>query len=563
MALLPMTKPRLLILLLAIVCLGALTQSVALYGPQVIDGPDIKIHYRWALQFASALSEGVWYPRWASYSYFGLGDPTFLYIHPLFYYAVAAVNIVINDVWLAILTIGAMSSAVAAAATYWIAQRNTSKGMALVAACAMALSPYAFHLAHYQQFLPMHFAMPALVLFLGVISSNRMRYRVPLIAVSLALLVMSHVLVAFMALVCTAAVILWRALRERNLAINQFLQHATGVFLGLALSAMYLFPALTTQHLVSPAGWYVPIHLDWHNAFLLQYFTLPDFGFRWFHLQWSIPLLTVCVCGLSGIFLWVGRSNITDSWHKAAEMLVVAIFALLLGSEFSYSVWDHVETLRRLQFPLRFLQVACVASIFALVWSAAGIEKDRAKMVSVSITLFLVGSLAMLFALERQFSIEAKPALTLAVPGNAQRGQPEMKPASVGGAWRAYLDQGGWEAECITQRAICSRTVERTHHKIWTVEAQENVQGIHLPIFWFPGWTFLVNDRFVIPVVDSANGLPLLEITPGRTTIEARWTGIPQERVGEAISLAAVLVLAGLLFTIRYRAKNDGDRNVA
>jgi len=558
-----MAKIRLSILLLTVTCLAVLTHGVALYGPQVVDGPDVKIHYRWALQFASAISDGIWYPRWAAYSYQGLGDPSFLYIHPLFYYATAAAYSLCGNIWLAILSVGALSSALTAAATYWVARRHTSVPLALTAAAAMALSPYAFHLAHYQQFLPMHFAMPMLVLFLGIVSLDHTRYRIPLTAGSLALLVMSHVLAAFMALVCTSVLVLWRAARLRPLAVRLLLEHGTGVVLGLALSAIYLLPALTAQGLISPTGWYQPIHLDWRNSFLLQYFSLPAFGFRWFHLQWTIPLLTVLVCGLSTTFLLLGRPLTGDGARKALEMLVLAILALALGSELSYPFWEHSSILQRLQFPLRFLQVASIASVFALIWSASCIVRLRAKLVWVSLVLFLGGSAAMLGALERQFATEAKPAEQIASPGKVQRGQPEMKPATAGDAWQAYVQAGGWQADCRMLGLVCVQVSENSHHRLWAVETATLLQSFRLPIFWFPGWEFRVNGELADPEVEPSTGLPMVALNQGGNTIEATWTGIPQERIGKAISLAALLLVIGLSIMIRMHSLSPGGIDVA
>lgn len=558
-----MTKVSPLPLLVLVICMGMLTHWSALHELQVINGPDIKIHFRWALQFSAALSEGVLYPRWASYSYFGLGDPTFLYVHPLFYYVVAIFNALTGSIWSAILVVGALSTAATVALTYVFVRRNTTADLAIAAAGAMAISPYAFHLAHYQQFLPMHFAMPMLVLYLGVISSASTPYRIPLTAVSLALLVMSHVLAAFMALICTAPIILWRAMRKRETGLPLLIQHGVGVLLGLALSAIYLLPALTTQQLISPEGWYVPIHIDWRNAFLLQYFTLPSFGFRWFHLQWTIPLLTVLTCGLSGHFLWMSKSAKNDSWWLAGEMLAIAFLALLLGSEISYPIWEHAGILQRLQFPLRFLQVACIASVFALAWSASCVVQVKRKRVWIAIGAFLLGSTAMLGALEHQYVAEARPALEVATPGTAQRGQPEMKPATAGNAWRKYIDQGGWEAECDTLNLICLRSVDRTHRKVWQLETIKNIQSARLPMFWFPGWRFLVNGEAITPTVDPGTGLPMIELQPGTTVVQADWVGIPQERGGLVIFLLALLTIVWLLFANRSRREKQRLVDVA
>lgn len=542
-----------------VLCLGTVAHLAAMQGPYVIDGPDAKIHFRWALQFAAALSEGTLYPRWASYSYLGLGDPTFLYIHPLFYYATAAIKTFVSNFWHAVLGVAAVSSAASTLITFWFVRKRSSDGVAIVAAGTIALSPYCFHLAHYQQFLPMHFAVPALIVFIGATASDDSPYRVPTIAASLAFLTMSHVLAAFMALICTSVVVLLRAIRQPSKAVLEFVQHGVGVFLGLALSAIYLLPALTSQNLISPAGWYEPVYLDWHNAFLFQFLTLPSFGFRWFHLQWTIPLLTLLACLAAGYFLWITRVTADGSWWRAAEVLGVATIALVLGSEISYPLWEYSSILRRLQFPLRFLEIASIASVFSLAWSGSiAMQKAKGQVWAV-LTMFIAGSAVMLAALEHNFLSEAKPALSVAAPANSLPGQPEMKPASAGTGWLHFVKQGGWRTECAKLNVDCSEVVRKTHDRTWTIDTREPT-WVRLPLLWFPGWQFVVNDKVVTPKVDSETGLPIIEARAGKTTIRATWVGIFQERLGTAASLAALLAIAGW-FSVCRRPIRPGARN--
>ena len=65
-------------------------------------GDDLAHTYRYARQFHSALSEGVWYPRWLSESNRGLGEPAFIYYQPVYFYVVAGLMRGAGDVWLAI-----------------------------------------------------------------------------------------------------------------------------------------------------------------------------------------------------------------------------------------------------------------------------------------------------------------------------------------------------------------------------------------------------------------------------------------------------------------------------
>jgi uncharacterized membrane protein len=53
---------------------------------RLTDQHDIPTHLRWAEQFADALRDGQLLPRWAHAAMLGLGDPSFVYYQPLFYY---------------------------------------------------------------------------------------------------------------------------------------------------------------------------------------------------------------------------------------------------------------------------------------------------------------------------------------------------------------------------------------------------------------------------------------------------------------------------------------------
>ncbi|MCC8991842.1 MAG: hypothetical protein LM514_04535 [Streptococcus sp.] len=81
-----------------IIVASTLFWAIPLYFDKFSWIADLAVHYQWVTQFHIALSEGVWVPRWASLSHLSLGDPTFLYIHPAYYYVVALVNFLIGDI---------------------------------------------------------------------------------------------------------------------------------------------------------------------------------------------------------------------------------------------------------------------------------------------------------------------------------------------------------------------------------------------------------------------------------------------------------------------------------
>ena len=58
------------------------------YGSFVGDiTPDFYLHYNWAKEFAENFALGNPYPRWTFHARLGLGEPTFIFYAPLYYYA--------------------------------------------------------------------------------------------------------------------------------------------------------------------------------------------------------------------------------------------------------------------------------------------------------------------------------------------------------------------------------------------------------------------------------------------------------------------------------------------
>lgn len=123
-----------------------------------------------------------------------------------------------------------------------------------------------------------------------------------------------------------------------------------------------------------------------------------------------------------------------------------------------------------------------------------------------------------------------------------------MKPATAGAGWRQYLDRGGWMADCANLGLACTSVQNEGQHKIWAVERQGGTtETVRIPVFWFPAWQFSVDGKALTPAVDALTGLPEIPLSLGKTVIEARWVGLPQEHIGLAVSGVSLLLLGGLV----------------
>ncbi len=167
------------------------------------------------------------------------------------------------------------------------------------------------------------------------IEAQPRRWATPLLAISFAGLVMTHLPVA---LLTSLGLILPMVMARRE----HLRAYAVSGALGLGLSAIYLLPALTLQHHVSTAVMFSPSYQPANWA-----------PWRPSAALWVVPL------ALAPVALAFGRSRF---W------LGVTIFCAVMSLALIPFVWD-LPPLNRVQFPWRLLVVAEFAAITAAALS--------------------------------------------------------------------------------------------------------------------------------------------------------------------------------------------------
>ncbi|HEX7947258.1 MAG TPA: hypothetical protein VF495_21515 [Phenylobacterium sp.] len=306
-----------------------------IFGPSALDsGP---YNYTWTRQFADALGRGELYPRWMSDSFQGLGSPTFFFYPPLAFYLTGLIDLAGASTWQAISLAGLLLIwASGLAMWFWI--RSKSKRPVLWACLYMA-APY--HLADF--YIRAALAEFAAYAWLPLIVMGIDR-RPRLLAVAFAGLVCTHLPTAVL---CTAFLIgpLEVAKLVKRKPIGGDL---IAGLVGLALSAIYLLPALTLQRYVSIEA-------------------LFDVGFRpaemsvWFR---NLPLVHVATAGgvmaLAAAVIWQDRSmGAPRGWAMMAMVCAALAVGLVPG------LWA-LPVLEKVQFPYRLLSVAEFAVVTAI-----------------------------------------------------------------------------------------------------------------------------------------------------------------------------------------------------
>lgn len=551
---------------LCAICLACIMWAPTLFLDKIIPEHDNFVHLQWAIQFQTALHEGVLVPRWAFASHGGLGDPTFLYYQPLFYYLVSFLNI-IGFPQTKTLFIGAMiPSILAGSIVFNQMTRIYSPSRALMGMAMVVTSPALFFLSSQYGAFPWVMSTPFCILF--ALESSKDRPDPSRIAIWLSMVCLSHLLSGLIVLMCSGgARLIFRFPTRSTLFDNG--QWAFGVILGLCLAAYFVYPAITQQNLINPAAWTNAAELDWHRGFAFPTVTYIRYGVKWFLIQWPLPIFALLMC-LLVVANFKRKAALCE--QRLSEVLplrlaTIALVGLVFSSELAYPFFALLPPLQKLQWPFRFVILSIVLGsiAFAAIANIKPIESNRRSWVQYG--CIGANSLHLCFVLFLQWSVfvVGKP---LPIPDDVMKGefgQPEYLVAHRGNNWRQYNKEGQFAGECRRLGVHCEVLLRQSHSSAMWITSPHDAT-VRLPIFAFPGWLLLVDGLRQQIAADPETGLISVKISAGRHEVRTSWEGTLAERVGNRISIGGLaLVIACIIFRTWFRRRSAtvnkyGDR---
>ena len=512
---------------------------------------DIAVHLRWVEQFYSALQDGVLLPRWAHAAQGGLGDPSFFYYQPLFYYISSLF------VWLgfgperALVLAAAVPFLMVAGVVYWhFLRRYPNRGAVLGAMFVVGCPTLYFMSTHLAAF-PWSLSIPFSLLFAA--ESMRDRPRAHIIAALLALICLSHLLSGMMTLLCTGlARLVIAPPRPANIASH--LGWLGGIVLGLALAAFFVYPAVSQMALINPAGW--EQGFNWRRCFALPLVSQFVHGTYWFGVQWPFALLCLGVIVLVLAPRHASPLNppLNPAQVNARRLGIVALCALVLGTELAYPLYAYLGPMQKLQFPYRFMFLASIlASIALAIQLNEGAWKRWGKFTRIAAVLLILGQCGQAALLQLKIVKDGERMLTHEQYFSGRFGQPEYLLGARGPGWREYAENGSLAQDCARLGVACSAVDKRSHTYSLTVEAPAAV-SLRLPLFGFPAWQATLDGKAHAWRLDPATGAIVLDLPAGRHDVALRFGRLPVETAGLWISAAALIVLLVLVMLALRRA---------
>ncbi|WP_181918710.1 6-pyruvoyl-tetrahydropterin synthase-related protein [Wenzhouxiangella sediminis] len=505
----------------------------------MIDNGDWHLHWFRLEGFSQSLVEGVWRPYWHADANSGYGAPTFLFYPPLSYY-LASIPILLGSsmstAWSAVYL---TTIVVAAFGSYRLFRLWSGAGVSAAASALWTCSPPLL-LKIYQIHMPASALAIAFIPWLlsAVMSSNQGRInRILTVAVTSALLILAHPMIAVQASVIMAILGAFRALRGDARAV---LQALAGGALGSLLSIWYWLPLLLFRDLVQWEFLLNPAWLWEYNVL----FSRPEPPYGAFHdfraLFDGLAVVGFVIAISCYAVVLSGGEGIKGT---GAPLLIAVVVCLYIMSPAGVWLAELFPPMGYLMFAWRWLGVMWLLVLWLLalavemLWCRLTLWSRRrrilalsvpavaiAGMVIVSLAIVGFGPLSENWGLvsqrvsesraERAIRDEIWPTL-------------EMRPTSMGDGWKKDLHKDPMPYVWVRSGDLKVRLVGRAQHRIVIDYEAERTSTIRIKHLNFPSWKARVGEKTVRIETEEGSGAMILRVPPGSKRLVLSYEGWP------------------------------------
>ncbi len=522
-----------------------------------IYGHDVFWHVTWGRLFAEQLGSGDLYPRWLMDANAGLGSPVFYFYPPLPFYVAGLLKLLLPSTWSFWYSLGLSASlglAISGLTAYLWLRKIATPNAALFAAVVYMVLPYHLRIDFYQRFAFAEFwafAWVPLILYFTHEITRGNRRAILGVAVSYALLVMTHPLTTLVFSGVPLCYALWMA--ERGKRVTALILTSMAMLLGAGLSAFFLFPAVTTQDLVPLGNIFSTSHDFFKSKFL---FYGPSAESEDLKVLWRQMLQALTITVAIALCAWIaGRvQKNTRTRSEATFWALIVALTVFMTHPLSEPVWRIIPKHGFIQFPWRILTITTLATSALLAIALSSLKKPYTyrqtipmMLAAVLITSQLVSGLKI---------INLKPVAELEMVGIVQTGfitaeyRPRWVPDELYINEKSLTDLGRQDKAMLLNGAGTARVLEWNHARVKVETHADREAVLQLRQFYYPGWTATLSEqREPLSIQPGlANGLLTVKIPAGQHQISLQRVALKEEVIGRIISLVSLVILAALAF---------------
>ena len=526
------------ILAIVIVLVVAALAGFALLHSGLPPTHDGEYHVVRFYEFNKAIADGSLYPRWAPDLNNGYGVPLFNYVYPLPNYIAAALHL-IGFSFIESFKLIMFLSILAGGVFFYLWSREFWGELGgVVSSVFYTLAPYHFVDIYIRGSVGEVLALaifPAFLWSLTVFVKTRNQLFLPLSGLFLALLVLSHNILALMFCVFAlfyVALLLYKKKSDRKLLIQCILI----VVLGLGLSSIFWLPALFEKNYV--VG--LEVYDVASNFPLLYQLLIPTWGSGFAggnlrdELSFQIGIANLLAVFLSGLFIILNRKRDNKkSWILFFLCWFFFVFFLMLKS--SQFIWENIPLMNYFQFPWRLLSLEILISSFL----AGGVVYfGRARKFLAGALIIVAILLGIGYAKPAHYFNRSDTYYTSRdnfifgtnSPGNA-----------FNTIWFKGLEKNKNKLSLLEGSADIKITKIKSSNYLAEISAEKESK-IVVNTAYFPGWAVFVNDKKT-EIRQTKEGLFYFNIPKGKHSVGVKLEDTMFQRAGVLGFYASGLVL--------------------
>jgi 6-pyruvoyl-tetrahydropterin synthase related domain len=572
--------------------LAALALSAGMWRPLLLYGHSSTIDGWRLLVFDAAVRAGDFYPRWVSDYYYGFGSPIFHFYAPLPFF--------LSEIWhlVGFSIVGAMKLtlvltwALSGVFMYLLARDYLSRYASFVAGLFYLMAPYHLVDMLVRHALGEHVAFAWMPLALWgaagcVRTPGLIRFAAG--AAGLALLTLTHNITAMIFMPFLIGWIIFEYFRRRSfwgLAAG-----AGSVAFGLLLSAFFWLPAFVDKKLVWATESLTEEFFRYEDHFIhFKQLFAPYWGFGGSRVGVAEDFFSQQV-GLAHWF-WIALALLAFAWRFSTRddvaqsknrlfgsiaAFVVFLAALFMTTSSSKFIWDAVPLLSFVQFPWRFLAIACLGSS---LWAASAIDwieikgdgRRKLKPAIVAIICVLTayasymsprfavygleGGEIFMGSYDQQIELLNSSPSIVRYASTLNRGF-VVRQGKTGVSRDDYLPRTvGQKPErpaknpFSVHNGILQNAVSAGANAYVAKVNMDALGSVYLNQFYFPGWLAKVDGIPVAAKAEEIFGRVEVEVSPGRHIVSVSFESTPLTTVANTLSLAALIFLTGMMVYI-------------
>jgi hypothetical protein len=521
----------------AIIAVAAFAAIVPMFWFGNASGHDFEFHMNSWMEVAGQWHQGTFYPRWASMSHYGYGEPRFIFYPPVSWMLGAALGKVLPwklvpgaYIWIALTAAGC---AMFALARNWLPRRD-----AVFAAAFYAVNPYHLLIVFWRSAFAELMAsvwLPLLLLFVLRLQRNEDGRK--------AMLWLALVLAGAWLTNAPAAVMVNYSLVLLVLVVARVHRSPKVVFLGAAacllgagLAGFYLLPAAYEEKWVN-INETLSLIVRPQSNFLFTRIADPDHN-RFNLLVSIIATLEIMIWGVA---VWLSRNRRRDQPEFWWSLALWGSVATLLMLPFTFVLWQYLPQLRFVQLPWRWL--LCLNVTVALLVTM-GMRRWQSRAAVCG--LMLAGLLVVWSKVQAPWWDKAADVKEMVDDMNEGRGYEGVDEYVPGGVDPSLAKPETPEVE------ITDGNPDAVRIENWSPETrefeinEERETDVIVRLFNYPAWRVEVNHEQIVPETQPDSGQMVIPVEPGKNKVRITFMRTRDRTVGASLSVATGLLMVVL-----------------